>query len=59
MGFFLAENMLNATMLLCVLYAFTQPLCYEQDATQDQFLSGVQAAWIQSFPSSRLIGNQG
>ena len=37
------------------MYIFTQTLCHEQDATQRQFLRGVQLVLNQSFPCPRLV----
>ena len=31
------------------MYVFTQPLCLEQDASQDPFLSEIKLVWIQTF----------
>ena len=38
------------TIIVSIIYVFTQTLCYRQDVTQGQFLSGVKLVWIQSFP---------
>ena len=39
------------------MYVFTQPLRYDQDLTQSQFLNGVKLAGIQSVSSPRLVAS--
>ena len=36
-------------------YVVFKPFCYGQDATQGQFLRGVQQVWNQSFPSPKWL----
>ena len=38
-----------------IFYILTQTLYYRHDMTQGQYLSGIKLAWIQRFPSRRLV----
>ena len=49
------KSLLSQNYVLIISYLPTPPL--EQDMTQDQFFSGVQQVWIQSFPSPRLVAS--
>ena len=52
----LSVNIWFSELYFCKkMYQFTQPLRYRQDMTQDQFISGEQLVWIQSFPFRRMI----